>query len=115
VGLPTAEAVIGAARASSYLSSLSADTNRRKAARRAENSYSGISQSGNLRAETASTRGALWAMKSLHKACLGFDDGQADDALGAWLVTQDMSLWGLLSLSALRVANVEVQHVAFGS
>jgi hypothetical protein len=43
------------------------DANPRNAARSAENPYSGISQSGNLRAETASTRGALRAMKSLHK------------------------------------------------
>jgi hypothetical protein len=46
-----AEAVISAARASSYLS---AGANRREAVRRAKNAYSGISHSGNQRVTSSS-------------------------------------------------------------
>jgi hypothetical protein len=59
-----AEAVIGAAREISYISE---PAKGREAARRAKNPYSGISHSGNRRSETASTLGALRAMKPLHK------------------------------------------------
>jgi hypothetical protein len=52
-----AEAVIGAARASSYLSHLSRSAKPRKAARRAANPYSGISHSGNQR-DTSSSNGS---------------------------------------------------------
>jgi hypothetical protein len=48
-----------------------AHANRREVARRAETRYGGISQSGNLRPETASTLGALRAVKSLHKRSFG--------------------------------------------
>jgi integrase len=57
-----AEAVINAARASSYLSR---SANRRKAARRAERPYRGISQSGNQRVMSSSNGSSVpsWAFR----------------------------------------------------
>jgi len=70
-----AEAMIGAARARSYLS---VGPNRRKAARRAANPYSGISHSGNQR-DTSSSNGSsfpTWdfrrSSRSLSRACSPF-------------------------------------------
>src|SRR5215467_12925298 len=45
---------------------------------------------------------------------LGAENGQSNDVLGAQLVTQYMTLRGLLTLSLLGLSHVQVEHVAIG-
>src|SRR5690349_15519036 len=46
--------------------------------------------------------------------CLGAHDGQTDNVLSAGREAEDMSLWRLLALGLLRLADMQIEHVVLG-